>query len=149
MLELYRKSDLQEEKNRIGGSLGSVNDEKLIGRVLDFSVSKEVRTQDCPFILLSASVNSVKSREKAWNFFKDNKDEIRQKFSSGHLIGLLVKYLTENFAMDDKHSEVKDFFEKNPFPSTERSVAQALESISINKQWLERDREQIKLWLSR
>ncbi|CAM1326966.1 NPEPPS (predicted), partial [Pycnogonum litorale] len=71
MLELYRKSDLQEEKNRIGRSLGSVNDDKLIGRVLDFSVSKEVRTQDSPFILLSASMNSVKSREKAWNFFKD------------------------------------------------------------------------------
>ena len=38
-IDLYNSCDLQEEKIRIAQALGSVKDEKLIGKVLEFSLS--------------------------------------------------------------------------------------------------------------
>ena len=44
MLQLFRSADLHEEKVRLMRSLGAVKDEKLIQKVLDFSmtVSSEI-----------------------------------------------------------------------------------------------------------
>lgn len=39
VIELHNTSDLQEEKMRIAQALGAVKDEKLIKKVLEFSIS--------------------------------------------------------------------------------------------------------------
>jgi puromycin-sensitive aminopeptidase len=44
---------------------------------------------------------------------------------------------------------VEAFFRENPMPGTERSVAQALETVRLNVAWLERDRAAVQEFLCR
>lgn len=51
----------------------------------------------------------------------------------------LVKYLTENFASEERAQEVEKFFKEHEFPGTERTVSQSVETIRLNAAWLQRD----------
>lgn len=55
------------------------------------------------------------------------------------MLSRLVKCLTENFANEARAVEVEQFFKKNLFPGTERTVSQSVETIRLNAAWLERD----------
>jgi puromycin-sensitive aminopeptidase len=67
----------------------------------------------------------------------------------GGLISRLVKYLTENFVTEDDAREVTDFFINNPFPGTERTIQQAIESIRLNEAWLKRDERPLREFLTK
>ena len=86
-------------------------------------------------------------REIAWSYFKKNHHVFRKKYETGALICMLVKYLTENFALEDQYQDVSAFFAANPVPSTERTVQQSLESIRANVDWLSDDSQVIKNYL--
>lgn len=92
-VELHNKSDLQEEKMRLANSLGCVRKEELIQRVLEFAISKDVRSQDSVTVICSVSGNtSTKlSSDLAWEFVKKNWETIHSRYSSGFLITRLCK----------------------------------------------------------
>jgi len=115
-IDLYNSCDLQEEKMRIAQALGSVKDEKLVGKVLEFSLSvmkffkleflfypksnlkkkiskTSVRSQDSVSIISAVSLNvaSKRSAELAWEFIKQNWDTIFTRYSVGFFISSLVK----------------------------------------------------------
>lgn len=69
-------------------------------------------------------------------------------FQGGFLLARLVKYLTENFASEEKAQEVEKFFKENEFPGTERTVSQSVETIRLNAAWLQRDLPNITDYLS-
>lgn len=147
MLKLYRSTDLQEEKVRILRSLGSVSSPELVTRVLEFSLSSEVRSQDSIFTIVGAT-GSLKGRELVWNFIKDNWEVISERYSGSlFLFPRLIKLATENFACEDYVRDVQEFFEKNPAPSAERSIKQSLESIKLNIEQLNRDLPEIQQFL--
>ncbi|KAJ8924872.1 hypothetical protein NQ315_001027 [Exocentrus adspersus] len=146
LLQLYRSTDLHEEKDRISRSLGAAKDPELLRKVLDFAMSDEVRSQDTVFVIISVALTPV-GRELAWQFFKDNWSKIVERFS-GYLLTRLVKYLTENFASEKMSTEVEAFFREHKSPGTERTVQQAVETIQLNTAWLKRDSAAIKLYLS-
>lgn len=69
-------------------------------------------------------------------------------FQGGFLLARLVKYLTENFASEEKAQEVEKFFQENEFSGTERTVSQSVETIRLNAAWLQRDLPNITDYLS-
>lgn len=146
MLDLYRKSDLHEEKDRILRSLGSVKNEVLLNKVMEFSMSDEVRAQDTVFAIMSVAVNS-KGRLPAWEFFKKNWKILLNRYDGGFLLARLVKYTTENFVTEEKAKEVEEFFKEHPTPGTERTIQQAVESIRMHAAWLARDQAAIESFL--
>ncbi|KAG5880379.1 hypothetical protein JTB14_027286 [Gonioctena quinquepunctata] len=146
LLELYRSTDLHEEKDRISRSLGATKDPELLQNVLEFAMSDEVRSQDTVFVIASVALTR-KGRDLAWQFFKDNWSQIKERFS-GYLLTRLVKYLTENFINETMSKEVEQFFQKHKAPGTERTVQQSVETIQLNTAWLNRDSEDIKKYLS-
>jgi puromycin-sensitive aminopeptidase len=147
MFTLYRESDLQEEKNRISRALGATTDAVRIQKVLDFAMSSEVRNQDAIFVIVAVASTKT-GRDAAWKFFKENHEDIRKKYETGYLLCRLVKHLTENFASEERLQEVSSFFAAHPFPSTERTVQQVLESIKLNSDWLSRDSIIIRNYLT-
>lgn len=149
-IELHDKTDLQEEKMRIATSLGSVKNEKLIEKVLEFSISPSVRSQDSVTVICGVSSNPTtkRSADMAWSFLKKNWTMIHQRYSSGFLITRLVKTLASNFATEDDATDVKEFFEKNPCPSATRSIQQALENIDVCCKWLCREQGCVKCYLN-
>ena len=45
IIQVYRESDLQEEKTRVSRALGNVQSQALIQRILDFSLSVSLQLQ--------------------------------------------------------------------------------------------------------
>lgn len=59
-----------------------------------------------------------------------------------------MKYLTENFATEERAQEVEKFFEEHAFPGTERTVSQSVETIRLNAAWLQRDLPAVTAYLT-
>ncbi|XP_075224213.1 puromycin-sensitive aminopeptidase isoform X2 [Lycorma delicatula] len=147
MLKLYRDQDLHEEKDRICRAFGAIKDKNILSKVLQFSVSDEVRSQDTVFVVISVAMNKV-GRDLAWNFMKDNWDLFFNRYQGVGLLSRLVKHVNENFANEDHARAIESFFATHETAGIERSVQQTCESIRLNAAWLKRDREHIREFLS-
>ncbi|XP_070499206.1 puromycin-sensitive aminopeptidase [Chironomus tepperi] len=147
MLELYRSTDLHEEKDRISRALGSISNPTLLQKVIAFSMCKEeVRAQDAVFVIASVAVNP-KGRDLTWTFFKENWKILLDQYSGGFLLTRLVKHITENFASEEKALEVDSFFKAHEFPGAERTIQQSIETIRLSTAWLNRDLAEITEYL--
>ncbi|KAK9876801.1 hypothetical protein WA026_015039 [Henosepilachna vigintioctopunctata] len=147
LLKLYREADLHEEKDRVSRSLGALKDSKLLEKVLDFSMSEEVRAQDTVFIIMTVASTRY-GRDLAWKFYKDNWKKFVDRYEGVGLLVRLVKFTTENYASESMANEVETFFKEHKAPGTERSVQQVIETIRLNAAWLKRDTDAIKNYLN-
>lgn len=145
---LYRETDQQEERNRLSGAMGSFPDIEMLKKVLAFAISDQVRSQDSVSVISSVANNKL-GRDLAWNFFKDNAKFFKDRYSGGLLLARLVKAVTSNFGSEEKAKEIESYFAENPFPGTERSLKQSLEGIRLTVNWLARDAEDIKKFLTK
>lgn len=150
-IDLHNKADLQEEKMRLCTSLGSVRKPELISKVLEFSLSPAVRSQDSVTVICSVSNNTStkRSSEITWKYIKDNWNTIHARYSTGFLITRLVKTCCENFATKEDYTDVEEFFKTHPVPGAKRSIEQALESIQVNTACICRDSAGLKSFLKR
>lgn len=146
MLKLFKLQDLHEEKERIMRTLGSVKEETLIKRVLDFSISEEVRPQDSVFVIGGACGGKL-GQEMVWQFTQENWSLLHSRYSGGFLLSRLVSVATGNFSSEEKALEVEAFFKSHPAPAAERTIQQSLENIRLRASWLKRDSEAIEKWL--
>ncbi|GLH04429.1 Aminopeptidase [Gryllus bimaculatus] len=147
MLRLYREADLHEEKDRISRALGAIRDESVLKKILQFAISDEVRSQDSVFVIISVAMTR-RGRELAWDFIKENWKMLWDRYEGGFLLSRLVKYPTENFSSEERAQEVEQFFKEHPSPGTERTVQQCIESIRLNAEWLARDQDSIRAFLT-
>lgn len=145
MLQLYRKSELHEEKDRILSALGVVRDKRLLTKLLDMSVSDEVRAQDTMYVFQSTCW-SAESRDHAWQYIKDNWAAFNNKLSP-ILLMRIIKWTSEEFVTNEKALEVEQFLEQHPHPIWERPVKQSIEKIRMNAEWLQRDGAAIEQFL--
>lgn len=146
MLNLYRGTDLHEEKDRISRALGNIHNVELLQKVIQFAMSSEVRAQDAVFVIASVAINPL-GRDLSWAFFKKNWEILYNQYQGGFLLTRLVKHLTENFASEEKALEIENFFKTHDFPGTERTVQQSIETIKLNTAWLQRDLVKITEYL--
>ena len=142
----YKTESLNEEQNRIGRALGQFKNPALLKKTLEFALSKHVRIQDTAQIFNSVWSNPL-GRVIAWEFTKKNWSELLKRYpASGHILNRFIKpaaYFT-------KPEEAKDFiqfFKKHQAPGAKRSIAQVLEKIYTNIEWLKRDNKHIETWL--
>ena len=146
VLDIYRKASLHEEKVRALRVLGASSEPSLVLRALDFALSDEVRGQDTPLAVTGVSTNPL-GREAAWDFLRDNWDELDARYGEGFIIARIVADTTANFHTLDRAEEVETFFALHPAPSADRAVRQSVERIRVNARWLLRDGKSIEGWL--
>ena len=87
--KLYRNTEQHEEKSRILRALGGVKQQSQIDRVLKFSISDEVRSQD-GVGAIAAVAGSKAGRDMTWSFLKDNEKLLVDRYSGSLLISRLV-----------------------------------------------------------
>nr|GMC49388.1 aminopeptidase M1 [Ipomoea batatas] len=133
LLRVYRETDLSQEKTRILGSLSSSRDPEIILEVLNFMLSSEVRSQDAVFGLAV----SFEGREVAWNWFKDNWDNLCKIYGPGFLVTRFVTAVVSPFSSYEKVKEVEEFFATRTKPFIARSLKQSLERVDINAKWVQ------------
>lgn len=102
LFQIYRNTDLQEEKGRVMRAIGKVKDISRINEVLDFALSSEVRNQDSIFVIVSVAANAGIAQDCAWTFLKDNAATFKKRYEGGFILKSLVKYCTEGFASEEK-----------------------------------------------
>ncbi len=56
--------------------------------------------------------------------------------------------MADVFATQEDYDDVEAFFKANPVPAAQRSLQQGLESIQVNKAWLQRDKEALSKFLT-
>lgn len=146
--KLYIKEKMHEEKNRYGNALTNFKDKDLLKKTLEFSLSKNVRIQDAPHMIVSTWSNS-NGREITWSFIKNNWKELCKKYGEGgHFLSrLLVAMGTHTETKDLK--DIQKFFSKNKAPGADRTIEQGLEKIKSNIAWIKDDKKDIKKWLEK
>lgn len=144
-MQLYKKTSFQEEKDRILRALCMFKDKKLLNKTLDFSLSKQAKSQDLLKTISFAWANPW-GRKVAFEYLKNNWSIILKKFEGGHLFSRFVTP-AGNFVTEEEAREVEKFFKKNFVPGIERTIAQVLEQIRSNAAWLARDQSKIKKFL--
>lgn len=137
MLELYKKVKTQEEKLRFLGALCSFKDEKLLLNTLNFSQTKEVRSQNMYVPIVRIAANHY-GKKIFWPWLKKNWKSLHKKVGVGSpLLNRIVASISA-VADSSMENEIKQFFKANPTPGTERTLDQTLERIRINTNFLQR-----------
>ncbi|MBI3895220.1 MAG: M1 family metallopeptidase [Acidobacteria bacterium] len=144
LLQIYRSTDLNEEKVRVLRGAGSFRQKELLRTLLQFSLSDQVRPQDTPIVLASAATHPL-GRTLAWKFLQKNWKTFVDRYHGGG-IGLLSRTIGITGGFTDRQSleDVQDFFRTHRVPGTERAVKKSLEYIRSNIRWLERDRKDLR-----
>ena len=146
--QLYKGTDLQEEKVRLLRALTRFRSKTEIRQVLEFSLSKEVRAQDT-YVILAGFGSNVHARQSNWDFVKARWKDIHRRYNSGSvgILGHILEGSTCGFKDQDHFQDVRRFFKAHPVQGTERTRKQALEIIESNMAWSSRDAGDIQAWL--
>ncbi len=145
LINKYKEEVNPQEKDRIGRALGKFQNKQLLSKALDFSISKDVRYQNTLQVIASVWANP-EGRYLAWEFVKSNWKLLKERYAGGH-------YFTKvfgpagSFTKKEDAKDIENFVKKNPVPEAKRTIAQALEQIYSNAEWLNRDKEKIKSYL--
>lgn len=145
--KLYLNEQLHEEKDRYGRALTSFKDKTLLAKTLMFTLSKDVRNQDAPF-MLGAVWQNIHGRDLTWKFVQHNWPTILKRYGEGGFISRLLSPLGSHTKSKDA-VDAKKFFKKNAAPSADRTLEQSYERIYSNALWLKSDKVTIKKWLEK
>ncbi|EGC38962.1 hypothetical protein DICPUDRAFT_45518 [Dictyostelium purpureum] len=144
LINQYLKTNLVAEKNSILMVISLAPKQELVEKALEFSLSKEVRTQDC-YIIWFTLPN--RSRVIAWEFFTKNFNRIDEMFKSSSLYGRMITGALSNKMDDKKYAEVEKFFAEHPTPICERNNKQNLENIRIDTKFFNSFNNDLSNWL--
>ena len=147
MWSMEKSASLHEEKLRFLRALAGFPDADLIQETLDRSLNEDhVRSQDTISIMM-ATASNPHGRELAWQFLKDNWDELDRRYGEGGFAIMRLVSISSVFTTAQKREEVREFFDTHPVPSAERTIRQVLERMTNNITWLDKNRDDLSNWL--
>jgi puromycin-sensitive aminopeptidase len=124
-------------------TLGRFRIPELAHRTLKLALSEGVKSQDLVYAV-SGVARTREHRELAWEWFKQNWDELVRLFGDGgHMLDRFPELAAGTFATHEAAKMIADFFAAHPHPAITRPVAQAVEGIEMRADWFERDREKV------
>ncbi len=145
--ELLEHESLQEEQRRLLSALARFKDPDLLQQTLKRSLSDKVRTQDSVLAMLAVLANRF-GRQLTWQFIQDNWQLLVDRYGQGgHMLSRIPDQLGMVFARHELADELETFFNTHDKPGIERSIQQALESIRLQADWWERDKDSMNEFL--
>ncbi|MCL4374055.1 MAG: M1 family metallopeptidase [Candidatus Marsarchaeota archaeon] len=142
IIGLYKKEQLPEEQRKLLGSTGYFKSAKLLNKALDFSLSKDVRSQDSFIIAARVSSNPV-GNSVIWEWTERNWKTLKGRYDSGtHMLGRFIGALS-CISDNKREGSIKRFFSKkeNRRADITRALRQTLEYIKINRLLIEHAEE--------
>ena len=144
LIFMYKKEENQQERDRIGISMGRFTEDNLLAKTLDFAISKHVRYQNTLQIVASVWSNP-QGRYIAWEFVKKHWQFFKDRYAGGHYFSRVFTSASDFTKVSDA-KDITSFVKKHPLPEAQRSIAQAVEQIYSNALWLSRDKKTIRDW---
>ena len=146
--KLYVSEGLHEQKDRYGRALTQFKDTVLLEKTLEFAISKDVRTQDAPFLIAQVWQNTH-GRDLTWRWLKKNWPTILKRYGEGgHFLSRLLSPLGSHIKIKDS-TDAKKFFKTHSAPGSDRTLEQAYERVASNAAWVAADKAAIKKWLEK
>uniref|UniRef100_A0A803W3E3 Aminopeptidase n=1 Tax=Ficedula albicollis TaxID=59894 RepID=A0A803W3E3_FICAL len=141
LLKMYFASVSEAEKSKMIDALASTEDARKLIWLMQNSLEGEIiRSQELSHIIATVS-QSLPGYLLAWDFVKEKWEKLTRKFHLGsYTIQNIVSWSTSQFATKAHLLEVKSFFESKSEESSQlRCVKEAIDTIQLNIQWLEKN----------
>ncbi|XP_042546730.1 endoplasmic reticulum aminopeptidase 1 [Dipodomys spectabilis] len=145
----YQSSLSSTEKSQIEFALCTSQNREKLQWLLDESFKGDIiKTQEFPHILTLIGRNSV-GYPLAWQFLRENWNELVQKFELGSSsLAHMVLGTTNQFSTRTRLEEVKEFFSSLKENGSQlRCVQQTVETIEENIRWMDKNFDKIRVWL--
>lgn len=130
MKNMFSVVDSIEEKTRVLEGMCGFDAPALLQQTLDFTLTDHVRSQNV-YLPIHHVGNNPYGGRILWPWVKNNWESLRSKIGVGNpLLGRVISSLTLATTSEDI-PDICKFYDVNPAPGTERTLAQTLEMISI------------------
>ncbi|TRZ09458.1 hypothetical protein HGM15179_017650 [Zosterops borbonicus] len=141
LLKMYFSSVSEAEKSKMIEALASTEDARRLIWLMQNSIEGEIiRSQELSHIIATVSQN-LPGYLLAWDFVKENWEKLTRRFHLGsYTIQNIISWSTSQFATKAHLLEVKSFFESKSEESSQlRCVKEAIYTIQLNIQWMDRN----------
>jgi tricorn protease interacting factor F2/3 len=120
LIERYRKSTTDEDRLRYLAGLASFKKPELVGKMLDFALSGNVKRQDIRNVVAFATDNPD-AKEVTWQWFKTNVEKLNTMYEgTAQLSGLMRAYVS---IIGVGHvSEAESLFNEHPLPGADATL---------------------------
>merc|ERR1712232_1305128 len=126
------------ERKHVLSTLGSIEDPQLKLETVKWSVSGEVKLQDCFYAIGSVGRSGKTGRDITWKYFQENHEKFSTRLAnaSSSLMDAVIVMCAGSFCSVEKADEIDEFFRANPFPKNSRKIAQMTENMRTNGKFL-------------
>lgn len=145
-VRMYKETHMSQEQSRIAGALGAFTDKKLLKKTLEFAMSKHVRPQDTLHPYAAVWRNPI-GKKLAWSALKKDWNELVKRYTITNRILSYFISMTGGFTTEKDAKAIETFFKSTDIPKNNRALAQALENIRANAEWIEREKKSVEKWL--
>uniref|UniRef100_A0A8C4IAP1 Leucyl/cystinyl aminopeptidase n=1 Tax=Dicentrarchus labrax TaxID=13489 RepID=A0A8C4IAP1_DICLA len=149
LLNLYGHATYDAEKRKMLRGLASTQDARKIVWILKAGLKGNlIQTQELPLVI-STVCKGFAGYLFAWDFIQENWDRLIEKFPVGSFaIQTIINSATSQFSTQAHLDQVQGFFSSlKERGSQMRSVQEALETIRLNKRWMEKNLRTLQKWL--
>ncbi|XP_057714581.1 glutamyl aminopeptidase [Corythoichthys intestinalis] len=151
MFERYKNTGLAQEKDKLLYGLASVQDIKLLWRLLEASKDESVvRSQDLFTLVRYVSYNPM-GQSMAWDWTTLNWEYLVKRYTiNDRSLGRLLKSLSVNYNTEQQLWKMEHFFSLTPDAGAGVIPRQqALETVKNNIKWIQANENEIQMWLER
>jgi puromycin-sensitive aminopeptidase len=112
-----------------------------LAKTLEKTLNGEIRTQNAPYVVRAVMLNPW-GRELAWNFMKENWDQMIKIFPEV-MITRMCEGVT-GLISEDLLLDVQSHFERNEVRQGHRTISQHLEKLAVSVYFKARERQTLE-----
>ncbi|HCI85821.1 MAG TPA: peptidase, partial [Dehalococcoidia bacterium] len=135
-MEKHHNPSTPQEERRYQSALSAFPGEAEMDRTLAMTLDGTIRTQDAPY-LLAVCMRNKEQGFKAWQFVKDNWEQVNKDFPSNSIVRMLSG--VTSLSAPDQANDVLAFFEDHEVPQGQLTLQQTLEKLRVNVALRERE----------
>lgn len=140
-IEDFKNGTTPQEEERYRSALTKFKQKDLLAETLKMCLNGDIRAQDAPFSVAGVMANND-GRELAWQFVKDNWEELPKKYANSAIPRMLESITA--LVDPDLEKDVVSFFKTHEVKSGAKTVEQHIERLHVAVQFKQREQQTLK-----
>lgn len=143
LVGMHHESQFSEERLNLCAAICGFKDPKLVSQALDLIQSDEIRLQDVGYWVVYSFSNRY-ARDATWQWMVKNWKWLEKNLGNDLSFYRFPIYASRAYSDASFLPEFSKFFESHMSPAFERNIKQAIETITWQSAWRERDHKVVK-----
>jgi puromycin-sensitive aminopeptidase len=140
----FKAAKTPQEETRYLFALAAFRPADLFEHTLQLTVNGEVRTQNAPYLMRSALLNT-ENRERAWAFLKAHWDEMNRHYPDNSIVRMCEG--VTSLVTPELEADVVEFFASHPVKQGAKTMEQHLEKLRVAVTCKQREAAHIEAYL--